>query len=36
VVKKVIATNPNAIGYIATSALDDTVKEILRIDGEAK
>jgi len=30
-VKKVIAGNPNAIGYVSTSALDDTVKEVLRI-----
>jgi len=36
IVKKVIAANPNAIGYIDTSALDDTVKEILRINGDAK
>lgn len=31
-VKKVVANNPNAIGYVATSALDDSVKEILRIE----
>ena len=30
-VKKIIAGNPNAIGYIASSSLDDSVKEILRI-----
>ncbi|MGH7601079.1 MAG: hypothetical protein ACREOI_32375 [bacterium] len=33
-VKKIVAGNPNAIGYIATSALDDSVREILRIDKE--
>lgn len=31
-VKKVVAVNPNAIGYIASSALDNSVKEILRIE----
>lgn len=31
-VKKIVAGNPHAIGYIAASALDDSVKEILRID----
>lgn len=35
-VKKMVTANPNAIGYIATNALDDTVKEILRINGDAK
>ena len=30
-VKKVVASNPNAIGYISSSALDESVKEILRI-----
>jgi ABC-type phosphate transport system substrate-binding protein len=30
-VKKIVASNPSAIGYIASSALDDSVKEILRI-----
>jgi ABC-type phosphate transport system substrate-binding protein len=33
-VKKIVAGNPNAIGYIATSALDDSVREILRIERE--
>jgi ABC-type phosphate transport system substrate-binding protein len=33
-VKKIVAGNPNAIGYIATSALDDSVREILRIEKE--
>jgi hypothetical protein len=33
-VKKVVAGNPNAIGYIATSALDDSVREVLRIEKE--
>ncbi len=32
VVKKVVAGSPHAIGYIASSALDDSVREILRID----
>jgi len=31
-VKKVVASNPKAIGYISTRALDETVKEILRIE----
>jgi len=31
-VKKVVADNPNAVGYISTAALDGTVKEIGRID----
>ncbi len=31
-VKKVVAGNPNAIGYIATGALDESVKEVLRIE----
>jgi ABC-type phosphate transport system substrate-binding protein len=31
-VKKIVAGNPNAIGYIATSALDDSVREIFRVD----
>jgi ABC-type phosphate transport system substrate-binding protein len=30
-VKKAVAGAPHAIGYIATSALDDSVQEILRI-----
>ncbi|MDZ7269759.1 MAG: hypothetical protein ONB48_20745 [candidate division KSB1 bacterium] len=30
-VKKVIASRPYAIGYILTSSLDNTVKEILRL-----
>jgi hypothetical protein len=30
-VKKQLAGNPNAIGFIATSALDDSVKEVLRV-----
>jgi ABC-type phosphate transport system substrate-binding protein len=33
-VKKIVASNPTAIGYIATSALDDSVREILRIERE--
>lgn len=31
-VKKLVSENPNAIGFIATSALDDTVKELIRIE----
>lgn len=30
--KKAVAESPNAIGYVASSALDDTVKEIARIE----
>lgn len=30
-VKKAVADNPNAVGYISSSALDGTVKEIQRI-----
>lgn len=30
-VKKIVAANPHAIGYIATAQLDDSVKEILRV-----
>ena len=33
-VKKIVAGSSNAIGYIATSALDDSVREILRIERE--
>lgn len=33
-VKKAVAGNPNAIGYVATGALDDTVQEILRIEAK--
>lgn len=33
-VKKAVAGNPNAIGYIAAGALDDTVQEILRIEAK--
>jgi ABC-type phosphate transport system substrate-binding protein len=33
-VKKIVAGNPNAIGYIATDALDDSVREILRVEKE--
>lgn len=32
-VKSAVAGNPNAVGYIASSALDDTVKEVARIGG---
>lgn len=31
-VKKLVSENPNAIGFIATSALDDTVEELIRIE----
>jgi ABC-type phosphate transport system substrate-binding protein len=31
-IKKAVAGSPNAIGYVATSALDETVKEIVRIE----
>jgi ABC-type phosphate transport system substrate-binding protein len=31
-VKKNVASNQNAIGYISSSEVDDTVKEILRIE----
>ena len=31
-VKKAVAGNPNAIGFIATSALDGTVKEIGKLE----
>jgi len=31
-VKKAVAEGPNTIGYISTSALDETVKELLRIE----
>jgi ABC-type phosphate transport system substrate-binding protein len=31
-VKKTVAGNPQAIGYIATDTLDDSVQEILRIE----
>lgn len=34
VVKKLVAGNPNAIGYIASSALDDSVKEIWRLEAK--
>jgi ABC-type phosphate transport system substrate-binding protein len=30
-VKKALAANPNAIGFIASSALDGSVKEVLRV-----
>lgn len=30
-VKRAVADNPNRIGYIATSALDDSVRELYRI-----
>lgn len=33
-VKKAVAGNPNAIGYVASGALDDTVQEILRIEAK--
>lgn len=33
-VKKTVAGNPNAIGYIAAAALDETVQEILRIEAK--
>lgn len=32
VVKKFVASNPNAIGYIASGALDNSVKEIWRLE----
>ncbi|MFQ5570363.1 MAG: phosphate ABC transporter substrate-binding protein [Rhodothermales bacterium] len=31
-VKAAVSGNPNAIGFIATSALDDSVKELVRIE----
>ena len=31
-VKKAVASNPNAVGFISSSALDGTVKEIARVD----
>ena len=31
-VKKAVAGNPNAVGFISTSALDGTVKEISRVE----
>ena len=31
-VKKAVAGNPNAVGFVSTSALDGTVKEIARVD----
>jgi ABC-type phosphate transport system substrate-binding protein len=31
-VKKAVTSSPHTIGYIASSALDDSVQEILRID----
>jgi len=31
-VKKLIAGNPNAVGYISTRSLDDSVREIIRIE----
>lgn len=31
-VKKIVAANPNAIGYIDTGALDGSVREIFRIE----
>ena len=31
-VKKAVSSNPNAVGFISSSALDGTVKEILRVD----
>lgn len=31
-VKRAVAANPASIGYIASSALDDTVREIYRIE----
>lgn len=34
IVKKAVAGSPHAIGYIATGALDDSVKEILRLPFE--
>lgn len=30
-VKKIVASNPHAIGYIASSALDESVKEVFRL-----
>lgn len=33
-VKKAVAGNPNAIGYISAGALDDSVQEILRIENK--
>ena len=35
-VKKSVAENPNAVGFVATSALDESVKEIYRVSSFVK